>query len=582
MSAPLLNASLLVPGGAGGGAMGGVAASATGQGPVAGFEGLLAALFAQGGAGQAGVLSAPNFLAVVQASQAGAAASVGKDAAAVPALNGKDPVGKGHNPTHDEAPETPADALLAMLAAAGITLPAQAMPAATASAKGETAAAEGEVAGPSDGKTAMPATAKAASLAALTIATPLDAAGKAKLEPQAEACAKQALAEVATETGPGTPKTTLTADPASALVTAPAPNGAPEKAAARQTETSLLTTSSPASPGEAWVAKTAAAEADPSHEGATPAQAPAQVRGEPQTLAQAQTQAQTESQTQAETQAPAQAGASPTAAGQGPAGLALAQPAPAAAPQRAEAPPRHRDGARKGDGKLETAALTPAKGPTASMHDGRTEGPKAEAPVAPAGPQPGSAEEDHTAHAASSDAPSPTGASDQTAPAQAAQSQQVAHAQQIAVRGAPQTVANLAAQIVKKLDAKTTRFDVQLDPAGLGKVDVRVEIGAEGRITAALACHNPEAQRELQARSGELRQALEQAGFDLAGGGLSFEMAGGGNGQAGAGQSQTDGGQAFRGRAFAQAIETVGEAQAAADGGLRLRLASDRGVDIRI
>ena len=40
------------------------------------------------------------------------------------------------------------------------------------------------------------------------------------------------------------------------------------------------------------------------------------------------------------------------------------------------------------------------------------------------------------------------------------------------VRGSPQTVANLAAQIVKKLDGRTSQFDVQLDPAGLGQVDV--------------------------------------------------------------------------------------------------------------
>ena len=156
-------------------------------------------------------------------------------------------------------------------------------------------------------------------------------------------------------------------------------------------------------------------------------------------------------------------------------------------------------------------------------------------------------------------------------------------AAQAAVRGAPQTVANLAAQIIKKLEAKTTRFDVQLDPAGLGKVDVRVEIGAEGRITAALSCHNPQGQAELKARSAELQQALEQAGFDISNGGLSFEMAGGQGGGAGAGQGQNETGQAFRGRAFQTALETAGDAlQAAADGALSLNRSRLSGVDIRI
>ncbi|MDB5474732.1 MAG: flagellar hook length determination-like protein, partial [Phenylobacterium sp.] len=156
-------------------------------------------------------------------------------------------------------------------------------------------------------------------------------------------------------------------------------------------------------------------------------------------------------------------------------------------------------------------------------------------------------------------------------------------AAQAAARATPQTVANLTAQIVKKLEAKTTRFDVQLDPDGLGKVDVRVEIGAGGRITAALSCHNPQAQAELKARSGELQQALEQAGFDLSGGGLSFEMAGGQGGNTGPGQGQNDTGQAFRGRAFQTALDTAGDAaQSAADGALRLNSSRFAGVDIRI
>jgi Meckel syndrome type 1 protein len=147
----------------------------------------------------------------------------------------------------------------------------------------------------------------------------------------------------------------------------------------------------------------------------------------------------------------------------------------------------------------------------------------------------------------------------------------------------PQTVASLAAQILKRLDSRTTRFDVELDPAGLGKVNVRVEIGAEGRISAALACDNPQTAQALQARSSELQQALQQAGFDLSGG-LSFNLSGGGGQQAGAGQGQADPGAAgFRGRAFRSALGAADEvSQAAAEGLARLRAAGEAALDIRI
>jgi hypothetical protein len=85
-------------------------------------------------------------------------------------------------------------------------------------------------------------------------------------------------------------------------------------------------------------------------------------------------------------------------------------------------------------------------------------------------------------------------------------------------------VARLAADIARKLEGKTTRFDVQLDPLGLGKVDVSIEINADGRLTAALSFDSSQTAAELRGRAGELRQALEAAGFDLAEGGLSFDM----------------------------------------------------------
>lgn len=152
------------------------------------------------------------------------------------------------------------------------------------------------------------------------------------------------------------------------------------------------------------------------------------------------------------------------------------------------------------------------------------------------------------------------------------------------VRGSPETVAALAAQIVKKLEGRSTRFDVELNPADLGRVDVRIEIGAHGRMTATMSFENPQAAAELRSRADELQKSLEQAGFDISGG-LKFDVA---NDQRQASQGQPDqsasanGGQA-RGRAFQAALDTADDsASAALTSALAYRSRPATGVDIRI
>jgi len=152
------------------------------------------------------------------------------------------------------------------------------------------------------------------------------------------------------------------------------------------------------------------------------------------------------------------------------------------------------------------------------------------------------------------------------------------------VRGGPETVASLAAQMVKKLGDKTSHFDVQLDPHGLGKVDVHIEINAQGRISAGMTFDNPQAAADVKARAAELQRALEQAGFDLSGG-ISFDVAQdrGQQQQNQAWQDQGDAGRAFQGRAFRAALETAGDAADAANqGALRLRRGVNSGLDLRI
>lgn len=139
------------------------------------------------------------------------------------------------------------------------------------------------------------------------------------------------------------------------------------------------------------------------------------------------------------------------------------------------------------------------------------------------------------------------------------------------------TVADLAAQVARKLQARTSRFDIQLTPEGLGRVDVRVDIDAQGKLTAAMAFDNPQAANELRARAGELQRALEQAGFDLSGG-LSFQSP---DDQRGFAQERPER-EPQSGRAFASALGLAESADAGAVAQVYQRRNSPNGVDVRI
>ena len=98
------------------------------------------------------------------------------------------------------------------------------------------------------------------------------------------------------------------------------------------------------------------------------------------------------------------------------------------------------------------------------------------------------------------------------------------------VRGAPETVAHLAAQMIQRLEGQTTRFDLTLNPQSLGRVDVRIEIGLKGALRARLAFDDAATAQEMSGRHTELRAALQSAGFDVPEGALSFDVASGGGG----------------------------------------------------
>lgn len=150
----------------------------------------------------------------------------------------------------------------------------------------------------------------------------------------------------------------------------------------------------------------------------------------------------------------------------------------------------------------------------------------------------------------------------------------------VPVRGAPETVANLAAAIARKLEGRNSRFEVELDPLGLGAVNVSIDIGADGKLSAQFAFDRPETAAEMRGRSQELQRALEQAGFDLAKNSLSFD-GGQGRERGGAGGDQPRQNNA-RAQAFQQALLAAEAADSLPAQPLRLRNRPRAGLDVRI
>lgn len=83
-------------------------------------------------------------------------------------------------------------------------------------------------------------------------------------------------------------------------------------------------------------------------------------------------------------------------------------------------------------------------------------------------------------------------------------------------RATIEATAQIAAQILRRLEGRSTRFEMALTPDELGRVDVKLDIDSEGRLNARLAFDNPAAATDFRGRADELRRQLEDAGFHLA------------------------------------------------------------------
>jgi flagellar hook-length control protein FliK len=123
-----------------------------------------------------------------------------------------------------------------------------------------------------------------------------------------------------------------------------------------------------------------------------------------------------------------------------------------------------------------------------------------------------------------------------------------------AQRAAP-AAAQVAREIIRRFDGGNTSFELRLDPPELGRVEVRMEVSRDHRVTAVISADSPQALTELARHARELEAQLQSAGLQLSDNGLSFDLR---QGASGRGAQDADGAKGAAG-----GEETLAEQQTA-------------------
>ena len=189
-------------------------------------------------------------------------------------------------------------------------------------------------------------------------------------------------------------------------------------------------------------------------------------------------------------------------------------------------------GARRAEanGVRATAANAPeAQSPqgqgSTQAHPAAAQTPEAMAQTAPAGDTTSKPQLALEAAKAVASAAADAGGSGFIATSEAARSAATPQAQTASAAQAGPATMQVATRFIERFDGRAQRFEVRLDPAELGRVDVRIEVGADKKVHAVLAAHASAALSDLMRGSKALEKALGDAGIDIADGGLKFELA---------------------------------------------------------
>jgi flagellar hook-length control protein FliK len=82
----------------------------------------------------------------------------------------------------------------------------------------------------------------------------------------------------------------------------------------------------------------------------------------------------------------------------------------------------------------------------------------------------------------------------------------------------------LALQIAVSAQSGKSRFEIRLDPAELGRIDVRIDVDRHGQVTSHLTVEKPETLAMLRQDAPQLQRALDNAGFKTGDTGLQFSL----------------------------------------------------------
>ncbi len=82
----------------------------------------------------------------------------------------------------------------------------------------------------------------------------------------------------------------------------------------------------------------------------------------------------------------------------------------------------------------------------------------------------------------------------------------------------------VAVHLQRAVREGTNKFSIQLSPAELGSIHVKLEIDEEKRVTAAVTVERPSTLELLQRDTKGLERALHNAGLNMEGGDLSFSL----------------------------------------------------------
>lgn len=100
----------------------------------------------------------------------------------------------------------------------------------------------------------------------------------------------------------------------------------------------------------------------------------------------------------------------------------------------------------------------------------------------------------------------------------------------------PAVSQQVAVHILKAVDQGSDRISIQLRPESLGRVDVRLDVGHDGRVSAMISAERPETLELLQRDARSLERALQDAGLGADSNSLSFNLLGRGSREPGFGR----------------------------------------------